>query len=79
MSVVRDGDREWPRVRSGDAVTVRYRIGDQPEWRLLRVAYLPPDAQVSAGLMCCSPTRAGLSVRFGPVSVGPPDAGLHQE
>ncbi len=65
--------------RAGDAVTVRCRIGDEPGWRLLRVAYLPPEAVVSAGPMCCSPTRAGLSVRFAPVRVGAPDATLHEE
>ncbi len=64
--------------RAGDAVTVRYRVGDGGDWRLLRVAYFPPEADVLAGPMCCSPTRAGLSVRFGPVRVGPPDARLHE-
>ena len=64
--------------RAGDAVTVRYRVGDGGDWRLLRVAYFPPGADVLAGPMCCSPTRAGLSVRFEPVRVGPPDARLHE-
>jgi uncharacterized protein len=65
--------------RVGDGVTVRYRIGDERGWRLLRVAYLPPEADLEAGPMCCSPTRAGLSVRFEPVRVGPPDAALHED
>jgi len=65
--------------RSGDAVTVRYRVGDEDGWRFLRLAYFPPEAEVSAGPMCCSPTREGLSVRFEPVRVGPPDASLHEE
>ncbi len=64
--------------RTGDAVIVRYRIADEPAWRLLRVAYFPPEAEVSAGPMCCSPTRARFSVRFEPVRVGPPDARLHE-
>jgi len=64
--------------RSGDAVTVRYRVGEAPTWNLLRAAYLPPDAELWGGPMCCSPTREGLSVRFEPVRVGPPDAGLHE-
>ncbi len=64
--------------RTGDGVTVRYRVGDEEAWRLLRVAYLPPEAELLAGPMCCSPTRAGLSVRFDPVRVGPPDAALHE-
>ena len=65
--------------RSGDAVTIRYRIGDEPGWRFLRVAYFPPDAVVRAGPMACSPTREGLSVRFSPVRVGSPDAKLHED
>ena len=65
--------------RAGDAVTIRYRIGDEPGWRFLRLAYFPPELAVSAGPMCCSPTREGLSVRFGSVRVGPPDASLHEE
>lgn len=64
--------------RSGDAVTVRYRIGEETSWRLLRVAYVPDAAELRAGPMCCSPTREGLSVRFEPVRVGPPDATLHE-
>ena len=50
-----------------------------PGWRFLRLAYFPADLAVSAGPMCCSPTREGLSVRFGPVRVGPPDVSLHEE
>lgn len=64
--------------RKGDAVTVRYRIAEEQRWRLLRVAYFPPDVDVVAGPMTCSPTRDGLSVRFGPVLVGSPDAHLHE-
>ena len=64
--------------RKGDAITVRYRVGEEPRMHLLRVAYLPPEAQLVAGPMCCSPTREGLSVRFEPVRVGPPDAPLHE-
>jgi len=65
--------------RKGDGVTVRYRIGEEPGWRLLRVAYFPPDAELLAGPMCCSPKREGLSVRFEPVRVGEPDGQLHSE
>jgi regulation of enolase protein 1 (concanavalin A-like superfamily) len=62
--------------RAGDAVTIRYKVDDGP-FQLLRLAYLPPGAEVVAGPMCCSPSRAGLTVRFDPVRVGPPDASLH--
>ena len=65
--------------RSGDAVTVRYRVGEAPTWELLRVAWLPPDMPIEAGLMCCSPKRSGLSVRFESVRVGPPDERLHED
>jgi regulation of enolase protein 1 (concanavalin A-like superfamily) len=64
--------------RKGDAVTVRYRVAEEQRWRLLRVAYFPPDIEVVAGPMACSPSREGLSVRFRPVLVGPPDAQLHE-
>lgn len=62
--------------RARDAVTFRYGIGAEPPERLLRIAHWPPDLATSAGLMTCSPTRAGLVVRFDPVRVGPPDAPL---
>ena len=65
--------------RAGDSVTLRYRVGPDDAWRLLRVAYLPPDEEVLAGPMCCSPTRGGLVVRFNPVWIGPPDGRLHDD
>lgn len=63
--------------RTGDGVTIRYRIGAEEPFRLLRVAHMPPEAELLAGPMCCSPSRGGLVVRFEPVQVGPPDAQLH--
>jgi uncharacterized protein len=59
--------------RTGDALTIRYGIGDDGPVHLLRMAYLPPDLDVIAGPMTCSPTRAGLVTRFEPVRTGPPD------
>ena len=62
--------------RDGDAVTIRaWAEGD--ESRLVRVAYLDPDAVVSAGLLCAGPTRAGLTVTFTGFRVGTPDEALH--
>ena len=62
--------------RDGDAVTVRaWAEGEEP--RLVRVAYLDPDAVVSAGLLCAAPTRAGLTVTFTGYRVGEPDGSLH--
>ncbi|MBF4607767.1 DUF1349 domain-containing protein [Curtobacterium sp. VKM Ac-1393] len=62
--------------RDGDAVTIRAWADDE-EPRLVRVAYLDPDAAVSAGLLCAAPTRAGLVVTFTGYRVGAPDEALH--
>jgi len=62
--------------RLGDAVTVRARVDGEP-FRLVRLAYLDPSAEVSAGLYCCAPTRAGLTVRFVSHEVTDPDVSLH--
>jgi len=64
--------------RSGDALTVRARVDDEP-WRLVRVSPLDPDAAVTAGPMCCGPTRAGFTVLFTAWRTGPADAGLHPD
>lgn len=62
--------------RDGDAVTIRaWAEGDEP--RLVRVAYLDPEAAVCAGLLCAGPTRAGLTVTFTGFRVGTPDEALH--
>lgn len=63
--------------RSGDALTVRARSSHGP-WRMVRLAPLAPDAVATAGPFCCSPQRAGLSVRFTAFTLGPADAGLHE-
>jgi hypothetical protein len=62
--------------RSGDAVTVRARVDDEP-FRLVRVCPFPPSAPAEAGPYCCAPTRAGLVVRFRRWATGPADAALH--
>lgn len=62
--------------RVGDAVTIRARVDDEP-FRLVRLAPFPPGDAVAAGPLCCSPTRAGLRVRFTRWAVGPADAALH--
>jgi regulation of enolase protein 1 (concanavalin A-like superfamily) len=64
--------------RSGDALTVRARVDDEP-WRLVRVAPLDPDAAVAAGPMCCAPSRAGLTVHFAAWRTGQADASLHHD
>jgi len=62
--------------RSGDAVTVRARVDDEP-FRLVRVAPFPADRPAAAGPFCCGPTRSGLVVRFHSWRTGPADAALH--
>lgn len=61
---------------SGDAVTIRARVEDQP-LRLVRVAPFPEGVAAAAGPYCCAPTRAGLVVRFRRWATGPADAALH--
>jgi hypothetical protein len=65
--------------RDADAVTVRLRLGQDAEWQLLRLAYVPADAVLSGGAMCCSPSRAGLRVLVESVRIGPPDESLHAD
>ena len=62
--------------RSGTALTVRIKGGDDP-WRLLRLAPIDPDAVAYAGPYCCAPERDGLAVTFTSWSAGPADATLH--
>lgn len=62
--------------RSGDALTIRARVDDEP-LRLVRVVPLAPDAELEAGPFTCAPTRAGLTVRFLSWEVGPADDALH--
>ena len=62
--------------RSGDAVTIRARTGDDA-WRFVRLVPLDPALDVHAGPFVCAPTRAGLAVRFHSWGVGEPDGSLH--
>jgi len=62
--------------RSGDALTIRARVDDEA-WRLVRVAPLDPDATVTAGPMCCAPSRADLTVHFTSWRIVEADASLH--
>jgi uncharacterized protein len=61
---------------SGDAVTIRARVGSGA-WRLVRVAPWPPGVAALAGPMVCAPTRAGLTVRLVSWHEGPADTDLH--
>ncbi len=64
--------------RAGDAITLRARVDDEP-FRLLRVAYLAPGTELQAGLYCCAPSRAGLTVTFTGYTTGDADTTLHPE
>lgn len=64
--------------RSGDALTIRARV-DNEAWRLVRVAPLDPDAAVTAGPMCCAPSRADLTVHFTSWRIVEADESLHPE
>jgi regulation of enolase protein 1 (concanavalin A-like superfamily) len=63
--------------RDGDAVTIRARA-DGP-WQLVRLAPLDPRLHWRAGIYCCSPTRAGLTVRFTRFAIGEADTSLHDD
>jgi regulation of enolase protein 1 (concanavalin A-like superfamily) len=62
--------------RTGDAITVRARVDDEP-FRLVRVCPFPAGIAATAGPYCCAPTRAGLVVRFSRWATGPADPALH--
>ena len=49
--------------RRGDAVEVRYLVGDgQPE--LAALVFMPPDRPVLAGVMCAAPEGPGFRISF---------------
>ncbi|GAA0357059.1 DUF1349 domain-containing protein [Microbispora corallina] len=50
--------------RAGDAVTVRYGLGDEEPVHMLRLAYFPPGVPALAGAMCAAPTGEGFETRF---------------
>ncbi len=67
-------------TRHGDAVRVQYAVaepGGLGPWRMARLAPFPA-GPARAGLMACSPERAGFRVRFENLRIGPPiDRRLH--
>ncbi len=56
--------------RRGDAVEVRFAVGDAKP-RLAALAYLPPGREALAGAMCAAPDGPGFSVTFRDLSVTP--------
>ena len=65
-----DGRLRLRLSRVKDAVWVQYHSGQ--DWKMVRLAYFPPDLGVTVGPMCCSPSRAGLEVVFEAYSLTPP-------
>ena len=59
-------------TRHGDAVRVQYALDGGP-WRMARLAPFAA-APARAGIMACSPERAGFRVRFEALEIGPPIA-----
>lgn len=56
-------------VREGDAVTVRYGMGDAEPTTMLRLAYFPPDVEALVGVMAAAPTGPGFTARFDRVQI----------
>ncbi|MFT7840845.1 DUF1349 domain-containing protein [Saccharothrix sp. BKS2] len=56
-------------VREGDAVTIRYGLGDDEPVTLLRLAYFPPDVPALVGVMAAAPTGGGFTARFDRIQV----------
>jgi regulation of enolase protein 1 (concanavalin A-like superfamily) len=56
--------------RFGEALAVHCRAGERP-WQLLRLGYLDMAETVDVGVMCCSPSRAGLEATFRDFTIGP--------
>lgn len=65
-----DGRLRLRLTRVRDAVWVQYLA--EGVWKMLRLAYFPPGLAVDAGVMCCSPSRAGLEVVFEAVALTAP-------
>jgi regulation of enolase protein 1 (concanavalin A-like superfamily) len=57
-------------TRHAEAIRVQLAVGT--DWRLVRLAFLPMPETIEVGPMCCSPTGAGLEVRFMRFEIGPP-------
>ncbi|TDV42705.1 DUF1349 domain-containing protein [Actinophytocola oryzae] len=56
-------------ARAGDTVIISYGLNGDPPATMLRLAYLPPDMSVLAGVMCASPTGKGFTTRFESVEI----------
>lgn len=57
-------------TRHGDAVRIQYAVGAAP-WQMARLAPFTA-ADVRAGVMACSPQRAGFRATFSGIAIGAP-------
>ena len=64
--------------RTGNAVMVKARVDDE-QWRMIRLAWVDPALQFSAGPYLAAPTRDGLTVRFTRWETGPADTEVHPD
>lgn len=59
-----DPKEYWLRLtRKGESLRLQYSA-DGVTWPLLRLAHFPSAQKTLIGVMCCTPQRAGLAVRF---------------
>ncbi|MFQ2001734.1 DUF1349 domain-containing protein [Aeromonas veronii] len=64
--------RFWLRLtRLADCLRLQYST-DGKVWPLLRLAPFPPSERSFIGVMCCTPERQGLAVRFSDLRLTPP-------
>ncbi|MEH8161213.1 DUF1349 domain-containing protein [Aeromonas veronii] len=64
--------RFWLRLtRLADCLRLQYST-DGKVWPLLRLAPFPPSESCFIGVMCCTPERQGLTVRFSDLRLTPP-------
>ena len=62
----------WLRVTVQAGVVRLQTSSDGRTWTLCRLAPFPAASRYLVGPMCCTPSRAGLQVRFSEFRVGPP-------
>ncbi|XP_059047920.1 uncharacterized protein LOC131843313 [Achroia grisella] len=68
-----DPRKFWLRLtKVRDVVCVKYST-DKVKWTLLRLCQFPVSEKYFVGLMCCTPQRQGLEVKFSDVSVSVPN------
>jgi regulation of enolase protein 1 (concanavalin A-like superfamily) len=84
--VTRDGFSDWSQLllpnaarhnfgvrltRHREALRVQYQVTDG-QWIMARLAMLAMGQNVQVGMMCCTPQREGLTVKFEGFTVGKP-------